>query len=117
MKKIVAITTSRADYDLMSPLYRILNGDQDIDLRMLVSGSHLSVTFGLTIRSVEKDGLKILASIESITGEDTITSRIRSASLFLNSSIDIIADYQPDLIIYAGDREDVMVGALLGTYL
>ena len=35
----------------------------------------------------------------------------------MQNSIDVVKGFDPDIIIYAGDREDVMMGALLGGYL
>ena len=59
----------------------------------------------------------MLLEIESLINSDTPKSRLKSASILLLSAVDAVAAFSPDLIIYAGDREDVMVGALLGGYL
>lgn len=115
--KILAITSNRADYDLMSKLYLKLNDDKAIELKLLVSGSHLSTRFGNTQEFIKNDKLDVLINIESLLDSDTHASRIKSASILLMNSIDIVNSYNPDLLIYAGDREDVFVGALLGGYL
>lgn len=115
--KILALTSIRSDYDLLSPLYKLLDSDKDIDFRLLVSGAHLSKQFGYTKQYIEKDGFKILGEIESLIDSDSLKSRLKTASIFLQNSIDIIANFNPDVILYAGDREDVIMGALLGTYL
>jgi UDP-N-acetylglucosamine 2-epimerase (non-hydrolysing)/GDP/UDP-N,N'-diacetylbacillosamine 2-epimerase (hydrolysing) len=117
MKKILSITTIRSDYDLLSPLYKKLNSDKDIDLKLLVSGAHLSTTYGYSIKSIQNDGFDILCKIETLIDSDSKRSRLKTASILLQNSIDIVAQYNPDLIIYAGDREDVIIGALLGGYL
>ncbi len=117
MKKILALTSIRSDYDLMSGLYQQLNADPDIDLQLLVSGTHLSSTFGLTVNLIKQDGFKILAEIESLLHSDSHQARLKSASIMLQSAVDIVAAYKPDLILYAGDREDVLMGAMLGVYL
>lgn len=117
MKKILAITTIRSDYDLMSNLYKLLNNDKDIDLRLLVGGAHLSYSYGYSVDLIEKDGFNILLKIESLIDSNSKQSRLKTASILLQNSIDAVAQFNPDLIIYAGDREDTMVGALLGGYL
>ncbi len=117
MKKILALTTIRSDYDLLSPLYKKLNSDRNIDLKLLVSGAHLSTTYGSSIKSIQNDGFDILCKIETLIDSDSKQSRLKTASILLQNSIDIVAQYNPDLIIYAGDREDVIMGALLGGYL
>lgn len=117
MKKILAITSIRSDYDLLSPLYKLLHGDTEIDFRLLVWGTHLSHNYGYTVKYIKEDGFNILFEIESLINSDSIKSKLKSASIFLMNSVDIVAKFNPDVILYAGDREDVIIGGLLGTYL
>ena len=116
-KKILAISGIRSDYDLMSALYRRLAVDEQVDFRLLVGGAHLSKTYGYTVDLIRRDGIPILGCIESLIDADSRSSRIKSASVLLTGAIDLVAGWMPDLILYAGDREEVWIGALLGTYL
>jgi len=116
-KKILAITSIRSDYDLMTQLYQLLNKDIDIELKLLVSGAHMSPSFGKSVDLIHKDGFDILVKLETLIDSDTNVSRLKTASLLLQNSIDIIEAYRPDLIIYCGDREDVIIGGLIGGYL
>jgi GDP/UDP-N,N'-diacetylbacillosamine 2-epimerase (hydrolysing) len=116
-KKILGITGIRSDYDLLSNLYLELNNDKDFELKLIVGNAHLSKTYGNSIENIKADGLEILSKIESLIDSDSKTSRIKSLSILLQNSVDIVSMYNPDLIIYAGDRFEVIVGALLGSYL
>ena len=117
MKKILAISTIRSDYDLMSSLYRLLDDDAEIEFKLLVAGAHLSATYGNTVELIRKDGFEILAEIESLIDSDSQKARLKTASIMLQNAVDVVASWAPDLILYAGDREDVLVGGMLGTYL
>ena len=117
MKKILAFTSIRSDYDLMSPLYRLLHEDKNIDFRIIVSGAHLSHAFGYSVKQIRKDGFEILLEIETLLSSDTGLSRVKSASLLLQNSLETISTFSPDLMIYAGDREDVLMYAMIGGYL
>ncbi len=117
MKKILALSSIRSDYDLMSGVYSLLASDPEIDFRILVSGAHLSRTYGLSVTHIRSDGLKILAEIESLIDGDTDASRLKTASILLQCAIDVVGQWAPDVILYAGDREDVLIGAMLGVYL
>jgi UDP-hydrolysing UDP-N-acetyl-D-glucosamine 2-epimerase len=117
VKRILAITTIRSDYDLMSGLYRLLHQDPDIDFRLLVGGAHLSPSFGRSVELIYRDGFTILGEIESLIAADSPRSRLKTASIFLQSAVDLVSNWDPQLIIFAGDREDVLVGGMLGTYL
>jgi len=115
--KILAITSIRSEYDLMTPLFSMLKSDKDIQLKLLVGGAHNSPSFGYTCRDIKNDGFDILLEIESLIDADSKSGRLKSAAVLLITAIDIVKAYEPDLIIYAGDREEVMIGALLGGYL
>jgi UDP-hydrolysing UDP-N-acetyl-D-glucosamine 2-epimerase len=115
--KILALSTIRSDYDLMSGLYKALNDDPDIELKLLIAGAHLTATYGMTLSQVEEDGFDILLKSETLLDSDSPAGRLKSASIMLFGFIDTVAAYKPDLILYAGDREDVIIGALMGGYL
>lgn len=117
MRKILAITSIRSEYDLMSRLYQLLHADPEVELQLLVSGAHLSPSQGYTVDLIRADGFTILAEIETLISADSASSRLKTASCLLAGSIDWVRKYNPDLIIYAGDREDVLVGAMLGSFL
>ena len=115
--KILALSTIRSDYDLMSGLYKALNDDPDIELKLLIAGAHLTATYGMSLSQVEEDGFDILLKSETLLDSDSPAGRLKSASIMLFGFIDTVAAYKPDLILYAGDREDVIIGALMGGYL
>jgi UDP-hydrolysing UDP-N-acetyl-D-glucosamine 2-epimerase len=115
--KILGITTIRSDFDLMSLLYQQLDSCPEIEFKILVSGAHLSHTYANGSNSLNRSNLSILANIESLLDSNSSSSRLKSASIMLLSCIDVVSNYSPNLIIYSGDREDTMVGALLGSYL
>ncbi len=117
LKKILALTTIRSDYDLMSPLYRLLHADPEMDFRLLVAGAHLAPTFGRSVREIEEDGFPILARFETLLDSDSKAARLKSASMLLQNAIDVVSGFDPDLLLYVGDREDSIIGALLGGYL
>jgi len=117
MKKILVFSSIRSDYDLMSPLYRLLHEDENIDFRIIVSGAHLSHSFGYSVNQIKKDGFNILLEIETLLNSDTGLSRAKSASILLQSSLESIAKFSPDLMMYAGDREDVLMYSMIGGYL
>ena len=114
--KIVAFTSIRSDYDLVSGVYKLLNNDPTIDLKLIVSGAHLTEKFGKTINHVINDGFSYF-SLETLIEGDSYSSRIKTASILLQGSIDYVRNIAPDLLIITGDREDVIVGGMIGLYL
>lgn len=117
MKKILAFSSIRSEYDLLSPLYKLLARDSEIDFRLLVSGAHLSPIYGYSLKEIQKDNIPILATIETLLASDSRISRVKSAGILLQNSLEIIAAFAPDVLLYAGDREDVVVYGMIGGYL
>lgn len=117
MKRILGMTSIRSDYDLMSGVYRRLARDPGVDFKLLVSGAHLSWQFGHSVDLIRQDGLDILADVETLISGDSKVSRLKTAACLLTGSMDLIRGYKPDVLVYAGDREDVLVGATLGAFL
>ena len=115
--KVLAFTSIRSDYDLLTPLYKLLHKDSDIDFRLLVSGAHLSTDYGLSVEEIRQDGFNVLMEIETLINSDSKKSKIKTASLLLQNSIDVVDNFNPDLIIIVGDREDVIMASLVGLYL
>ena len=54
-KKILFITTSRADYGACKNLISLLQSSRKIKFYLIASGTHLSKHFGKTINEIKKD--------------------------------------------------------------
>ncbi|GAB3414948.1 UDP-N-acetylglucosamine 2-epimerase [Massilia agilis] len=117
MRRILALTSIRSEYDLMSRVYELLHRDSEVDLRLLVSGAHLSPSHGMTVRHIRADGFHVLAEVETLISADSPSSRLKTASGLLSGSVDLVRQFAPDVIVYAGDREDVLIGAMIGGFL
>lgn len=115
--KILAITSIRSEYDLMSGIYQALNHQPDTEFRLLVGGAHLSSTYGLSVEDIRRDGLPILGEVECLLDGNSASSRVKTGAIFLQGAVDIIAAYKPDVAIYAGDREDTLMAATVCAYL
>lgn len=117
MKRILGMTSIRSDYDLMSGVYRRLARDPDVEFKLLVSGAHLSPTFGRSVDLISQDGMEILAEVETLISGDSKSSRLKTAAGLLTGAMELVRGFQPDILIYAGDREDVLIGATFGAFL
>ena len=117
MQRILALTSIRSDYDLMSHLYEVLREDAQVDLRLLVSGAHLAPAFGYTVANIHSDGFRVLAQVETLVASDSASARLKTAASLLFGTIDIVRQFAPDVLLFAGDREDVLVGGMLGAFL
>jgi UDP-hydrolysing UDP-N-acetyl-D-glucosamine 2-epimerase len=110
-RKIAVITTSRADYShLLWPL-RELSAHPDVDLKLIVLGSHLSPEFGHTIREIEKDDLPIAAKIECLLSSDSDIGMAKTIGLATLSLADFLGQLRPDILLLIADRYEMLAPA------
>ena len=57
--KICILTAARSEYGLLRPIIQKMIKDDAFDVRVAVTGMHLSPEFGLTYREIEEDGIVI----------------------------------------------------------
>ncbi len=115
--KTLVLTGIRSEYDLLFPLMKALEQDDDFDLGVIVCGAHLSPLHDYSVRAIEKDGFRIVERIENLLFSDTPQSKARSAGILLTSLPSVLEREDPDLLIVLGDREESVIGALAGTYV
>lgn len=63
MKKIAIVTTTRAEYGILSPLIKRCRRETDFETKLVVTGTHLSERYGKTISEIEEDGVAVDAVI------------------------------------------------------
>ena len=54
-KRICVITGSRAEFGLLKNLINELNKSKKIEIKLIVTGSHLSKQYGLTLDEIKKE--------------------------------------------------------------
>ena len=64
MKKLAVLTGTRADFGLLAPIIKKLRTFPDLDVRLAVTGAHLSPEFGLTVSEIEAEGIPVDRKIE-----------------------------------------------------
>ena len=81
MRKICIITGSRAEYGLLSGLMQRIQEAEDLTLQIIATNMHLSPTFGLTYKEIEKDGFSIDKKVEMLLSADTPNATAKSMGL------------------------------------
>ena len=115
MKKIIALTGIRSEYDILYPVLQKLK--KNFNLRLIISGAHLSKVHGETYKMIVKDGFKILKKIKSLPKSDKYMQRPLAISKLIVQFTKIIEKENPDFILVVGDREEAIAAALVGNYM
>jgi len=111
LRRIAVITTSRADYSHLYWPLRELVAHQEVDLRLIVMGPHLSPEFGLTVKEIERDGFSIDARIECLLSSDSDVGMAKTIGVAMLSLADYLGQLRPDLLLLTADRYEMLAPA------
>jgi len=110
-RKICVVTGSRAEYGLLYTLIKKIEKDDELQLQLIVTGTHLSPEFGLTYQEIEKDGLIIDRKVEMLLSSDTPVGITKSMGVAVISFADIFEQLKPNLLVLLGDRYEILAAA------
>ena len=101
MRRIALVTSTRAEYGIMSRLIKALNDDTDIDFKLFVTGMHLSKKFGNTYK-------EITIPIYKKINIDIEKEQSHSMALTIEKFSKEFKKLKPDLVVILGDRYEIM---------
>ncbi len=108
MIRINILTTTRAEYGLMRPLIRRMHKDPEIEMHLVVTGTHLDEKYGMTYREIEKDGFPIHKKIEILSNKDGIIAVSETMANALTEFTKYFLEEKPDFLLVDGDRYESM---------
>lgn len=111
MKKICIVTATRAEYGLLKPVIEKIYKSETTELKLVVTGMHLSPEFGLTYKEIEADGYPIDQKIEMLLSSDTPAGITKSMGIALIGFGDYFSVNRPDIVVILGDRYEMLMVA------
>lgn len=108
MKKIVIVTSTRAEYGLLSPIIKKLNKYKDIDVRVVATGTHLSMEHGMTVNEIRDDGVSIDREIDILQESDSTTGVTKTMSVAMSKFAEYYDEVKPDALMVLGDRYETL---------
>lgn len=108
MRTICIVTATRAEYGLMKCLIEDIHNDRDLELQLIVTGSHLSPEFGFTIQQIEEDNFPISKKIEILLSSDSAIGVSKSMGLAQISFAEAFDELKPDIVLVLGDRYELL---------
>ena len=118
MQKIFFITLSRSDYTTTKPVILKALDDKDIDVNVIVGGSHLLPQFGSSVDVIKSDGIPIYKTVDFFYEKDNTESDIAYAySRCISLFVDIFTNDKPDRIFIIGDRWEMLAVASAASML
>ena len=111
MKRVCIVTSTRAEYGLLKPIILKLQAQNNLEVRVVATGMHLSPEFGMTCQEIEQDGIRLDRKIEILLSADTSSAISKSMGLAMISFADYFSERKPDLLIVLGDRYEILAVA------
>lgn len=112
MKRTIAvITSSRADYSHLYWPLKDLTAHPDVELKLIVMGSHLAPTFGSTAHEIERDEIPIAARVECLLNSDTDIGMAKTIGVAALGLADTLGQMRPDLLLLIADRYEMLAPA------
>lgn len=115
MKKITIVTGTRAEFGILSPLIKKVQEDKNYDLKLVVTGMHLSPEFGYTIEEIKSAGFAIDKKVECLISSDTAVGVSKSIGVAILGFADALEELKPDLIFVLGDRTEILAAVIAAT--
>tara|TARA_B100000242_G_scaffold294063_1_gene274518 strand:- start:1748 stop:2878 length:1131 start_codon:yes stop_codon:yes gene_type:complete len=111
-KKILFVTSTRADFGKIKPLIKIVKKNNNFTVNILVTGMHMLTEYGSTHTEIDKffksGVIKFKNQIVGDKLEKILTETIQKFSK-------VVKEIKPDLIIIHGDRVEPLACALVGS--
>jgi UDP-hydrolysing UDP-N-acetyl-D-glucosamine 2-epimerase len=115
--KIFLLTGSRAEYGSQKRLIELLSDDSYFDLRLIVTGTHLSESHGYTVRELIEDGVVPSYQVKVNIGSPSSDATAITFSSILIEMSKIFQNERPDLLLLVGDRFETLATALAAMFL
>ena len=108
-KKILLITTSRADYSQSKMLIRLFKKKFFKNFYLLVTGSHLSKKDGYTFKEIKNDGINVDFKVDILHKDKRyLKNTLQIASNTFVKFEKFFSKFTPDMLVILGDRFETL---------
>ena len=117
MRKVLAITGSRAEYGAMRPVLRAIAQSPALGLELIVTGMHLSPRFSASLAEIEADAWARMHRIAIFAADGSNLAMARTLGESVTAMADAMARIAPDLVLVQGDRGEMLAAASAAAHL
>ena len=107
-RKICVVTANRADFSRLETVLEGIEAHQDLELHLIVIGSHLLDKAGYTIEEIEKKGFTVNHRLFMEVAGENPTTMAKSVGLAMIELSTIFDHVKPDIVLTHGDRYEAL---------
>jgi UDP-hydrolysing UDP-N-acetyl-D-glucosamine 2-epimerase len=108
MRKIAVVTGTRAEYGVLKNTLKCIEADKDLELQLIVTGTHLSHEYGYTIKEIEEDGFEIKDRLSILMSENNGEAIAKTMGLLMLNLSQVFERLAPDILLVVGDRYEML---------
>src|SRR4051812_3189367 len=112
MRTIGVVTVARSDYGILRPVLEPIAADDELELALYVSGTHLSPAHGNTIDEIRSDGFRVAARVPLAAASDDPAAIDNAIGDGVSGFGAAFAQTRPDVLLLLGDRFEMLAAAL-----
>jgi UDP-hydrolysing UDP-N-acetyl-D-glucosamine 2-epimerase len=108
MKKICIVTSTRSEYGLLRWVIDGVYHEKELQLQLVVTGSHLSEKHGKTVQFIEQDGYPISARVDMHLSTENKKAIVHTMGYCSMGMADAFTALEPDMVVVLGDRYELL---------
>jgi len=117
MRKICYISGTRADFGLMKQTLKLIDQDDELDLKIIVTGMHLLKKYGETYQEILELGLKVIGKVKVLLSGESAGDMTIALGTQIIEFTKILEKEKPDILLLLGDRGEMLAGAIVSLNL
>lgn len=119
MRKICVITERRADYSRLKPILRKITENPNLELSLIITGSHLLPELGHTVDLIKDDGFPVDFKVPmfSKNEKDSGADMSRAVGKALIGITNALEKINPDILLVGFDLGAHLAGSIAGTHM
>lgn len=109
MNKICIPSFSRSDYSSLAPIMKAAQSDKELNLQVLVGGSHLLDRFGSSVKDFTRDGIEVFKTIPFLRdADDSESDYARAFQTLYHEMVEYLISEKPSALFILGDRWEML---------
>ncbi len=116
-RKICIVTANRAEYSRVKTIIDAIFDRSDLDLNLIVAGSHLLEKYGNTMTEIEADGVAIDHKIYMELDGNNLCSMAKSVGIAIADLATYFDNKKVDVVIVMGDRYEALAVAIAASVM
>lgn len=116
-RKICIVTSTRADWGLLSGVARELRAYETVELQIIATNMHLDPRYGMTVDEILEDGFQVNERVEMNARSASAVDTAVATGKCLGGVAKALNRLKPDLLVILGDRYEMLAVATAATIM